>query len=248
MGNNQNGVNNAQHNRQGQNNQVVNNPQAKNYEELTRNNMAIVPSAVMYDVKSNDIERALLNCLQSLNVSGLNERVYVVSKYNPHFNSVLSGKYRGKDVIYPFNTHIVVQLDKDDRKRMGGKGKRSFSGRGNNGLSNLLGTLNSIARNNTDKAQFQLLGDEGLDTAIANFTSGSVDWHLSKDRTVASIKLDMEIVLRWLFDIPTERGGFVLDFVSANDHRNKGFTVKVLKSIANKNFKRNDFDPMKYVR
>ena len=66
MGNNQNGANNAQHNRQGQN-QVVNNPQAKNYEELTRNNMAIVPSAVMYDVKSNDIERALLNCLQSLN-------------------------------------------------------------------------------------------------------------------------------------------------------------------------------------
>ena len=29
MGNNQNGANNAQHNRQGQNNQVVNNPQAE---------------------------------------------------------------------------------------------------------------------------------------------------------------------------------------------------------------------------
>mgnify|MGYP000008987057 CR=1 FL=1 len=234
----------------GQNNQQPQNREkqrpvdqrTKNFDELLANHMNMVPKGVTYDVNQDDIQNAVGRCLQSLGVQNVGSKVFVVARYNPQFGQLLKGKeVNSKHRVDPFDVYVVVRLDKEDKRRAKG-GKRNFGG--NTGFSQVMGRL---MHNKADKAQVQMVADKQLNEALTNFTTNEVKFHVMGGGNVARFRLDCDIVLRYVFDIPTDQGNFVLDFLNIRDYRKKGFRATVLKTVATKTFKQNDFDPGKYV-
>ncbi len=234
--------NNQQQNRNQQQRPVMD-QNARNFNELLANNMGIIPKGVTYEVTDKQINRSVELCLERLGVENVHEKVFCVTQYNTAFSQVVKGKHvNPKHPIDPFNVYIVLRLDKEDRKRMKG-GKRGGFGNGT-GYNQV---MSRIFHNKADKAQAHVMGSKELNEALAQFTTRDVKFQVTNNGNVARFKLDCDIVMRYIFDIPENQGNFILDILNVNDQRRKGFKAIVHKTFANKTFKQNDFDPSKYV-
>jgi hypothetical protein len=82
---------------------------------------------------------------------------------------------------------------------------------------------------------------------LAQFTTREVKFQITPNGNAARFKLDCDIVMRYIFDIPENQGNFIVDILNVHDQRRKGFKAIIHKTFANKTFKQSDFDPSKYV-
>lgn len=232
---------NPQQNRNNQQRPVMD-QQARNFNELLANNMALIPKGVTYEVTDKQINRSVELCLERLGVENVHQKVFCVTQYNTAFSQVLKGKQvNPKHPIDPFNVYIVLRLDKEDRKRMKG-GKRGYgNGTGYNQV------MNRLFHNKADKAQGNIMVNKKLNEALAQFTTREVKFQITPNGNAARFKLDCDIVMRYIFDIPENQGNFIVDILNVHDQRRKGFKAIIHKTFANKTFKQSDFDPSKCV-
>ena len=229
---------------QNQNQKVSMQQQA--FVDLYANNLGMLPSAVTFELNNHVVCNALTHLLQKFGVEDVNDKVFITATYNQHFNKILQGKGDPKEHIDPFNFHCVLRLDKSARRNKGGK--KTFGARGDSEFSRMMNTLNSFSKNASDKAQFDILGDEKLNQVLSQLTDDNkLKWHYAKNKNAAVVKLSTNQVLRYLLDIP-QNGGYVIDVLRARSHKDRGFSATILKSVAPKNFKRTNFDPLQFVR
>lgn len=230
------------------NNQQQNNfktTATENFKNLYANNLGILPNAVTFDINNNIVVNALSALLQKCGVEGVNDKVFITATYNQQFNRILDGKGSEKESVDPFNFHCVLRLDKNSRKN---KGNRAFGAKGDSEFSRVLNSLNALSKNSSDKAQFEILGDESLNNVLAQLTDDNrLKWHYAKNKNAAMVRLSTNQVLRYLLDIP-ESGGYVIDVLRARSHKDRGFSATILKSLAPKTYKRSNFDPLQFVR
>lgn len=173
---------------------------------VLENDLGIAPSAASFVITSEKIEEWMKAILEESGIRVDDSKVGISVKWNPQFNREIQSNQKHVKNIMPFSVKVGYRIDESDIERSGiSKKTNSLSFVNHSMRRQLMGIMNGAK----GKAQMSVMDNEELNNILAKFCyDGNVKWRFAdkKSKRIMYCKLDIDLVMKAMFRIDSEKG------------------------------------------
>ena len=212
-------------------------------EKLGINRIGIFPSALIYNVSSEQIEDSILTYLAFNKVDCETDRIYVRAKWNRKWDKYLMDKRQNKPDVPPFSVWIFIRPKK--------KKSQTYD---SDSTENAV--MEAVCKTNPTSSQtnLMLLTKDKLNGVLQLLQPGrKIKWKTFNGGAYAGTKLHFYNVLSYIFAEDKCTSKIRYDILSKKNIKGKShehvFSMKILKGYSNEytynNMKK---DPINFIR